>query len=92
MFCDPYSIEYLKEAQVASEPDERSPKVFDRSKIEQSNNIQSQSQGPYESLIQIERLESGQEYYRCKIHPDIWRTDLTQMEGHCKNEHDGGLG
>jgi hypothetical protein len=81
-----YSFEYLKEAQVASENGEKSLKVFDRLGIEQSNIIQS----PYGSLIQIEHLESGQEYYRCKLHPEIWRTNLTQIEGHCKNEH-GGL-
>ena len=87
---DPDSIEYPNGVQIATESDKRSSKVFDRPKIEQSNNIQNecQSQSPYESLILIERLESGQEYYRCKIHPDIWRTDLTQIEGHCRNEHD----
>ena len=41
-----------------------------------------------ESLIQEECFQStGQPYYRCKIHPDIWDIDLEQMKGHCKNEH-----
>ena len=42
----------------------------------------------YSSAVEIEALSSGQEIYRCKIHPDIWKTDWEQIEGHCKNEHD----
>jgi hypothetical protein len=100
MFGNPTENEYFQKDEIANESQENtednikstSPEdetqniLFDEPKIEQSNTIQS----PYESIIQIEHLESGQEYYRCKIHPDIWRTDLTQMEGHCRHEH-GGL-
>jgi hypothetical protein len=97
MFRTPSQIEYFQNDEIASESQEKSGDntkstslqaeteniLFDQPLIEQSN-----IKSPYESFIQKECFQStGEPYYRCKTHPNIWHTDLAQIEGHCKNEH-----
>jgi hypothetical protein len=96
MFGNPSKIEYFQNGGIANESQEELDDnikftnlednteyiLFDQLHVEQSN-----IQSPYESLISVEYLESGQELYRCKMHPNIWRTDIKQIEGHCRNEH-----
>jgi hypothetical protein len=42
-------------------------------------------QSPCCYIIEKERFKtSGQTYYRCKIHPEVWNINLVGIEHHCK--------
>jgi hypothetical protein len=41
-------------------------------------------QSPCYYIIEKDRFKSGQTYYRCKIHPEVWNINLVGIEHHCK--------
>jgi hypothetical protein len=42
-------------------------------------------ESPCYTIIDKDQMKAtGQTYYRCKVHPDVWSIDVIAIEHHCK--------